>query len=292
MFKRCLICTDFTDGLQKLVYFVSSLAKGGLEEIIFFHAVPLWEEGEVPRIDQDKINEVKKLFSPALQNIPSRVTVKVEVLSGEPLNTIPKIAQENSSDVILVATPLRNVLQDRFFGSTSMGLAKSLDIPLMIFRPQLISVYTEAELDIRCQHLSRSLLIPYFDGETGHYLIEQIKHYASHRPENSLSKCTLLSVVEDISRSKILAEHHFKEAEAKLNEVKTGLEALGLQVKAVVRKGKPLTETLQVAYEEDISAIAIATDGGQGLLEWTMPSFAQEMLHRSWFPLLFFTKKN
>jgi nucleotide-binding universal stress UspA family protein len=292
MFRRCLVCTDFTDGLQKLVYFVSSLAKGGLQEIVFLHSVPIWEKGEVARVDQDKIEAIKESLSPALQNVPSGITVKVEVPSGEPLDTIPQIAAENSIDLTIVATPLRSAWEDRIFGHTSMGLTKLLDGPVMIFRPQLISVYTEEELDLRCQHLTRSLLIPYNDGESAHYLLERIKYYASKRPENSFSKCTLVWVVGDISRSEIVAKHNQQEARAKLNQVKADLERLGLEVKVEIRTGKPLTEILDVAYRDDISAIAVATDQGQGLLEWTVASFAQEVLHRSWFPLLFFTQKD
>jgi nucleotide-binding universal stress UspA family protein len=162
----------------------------------------------------------------------------------------------------------------------------------MIFRPQLISVYTEEELDLRCQHLTRSLLIPYNDSEKAHYLVEQIKYYASRRPENSLAKCVLIWVVEEISRSEELAKYHQQEAHTKLNQVKADLETLGLEVQVEVRKGKALTEILQVAYEYDINAIAIAATQEQGLLEWTVPSFTQEVLYRSWFPLLFFTKKD
>ncbi|NEO51139.1 MAG: universal stress protein, partial [Moorea sp. SIO4A3] len=35
MFQHCLICTDFSDGLYRLVEFVPSLAAGGLKKIIF-----------------------------------------------------------------------------------------------------------------------------------------------------------------------------------------------------------------------------------------------------------------
>jgi nucleotide-binding universal stress UspA family protein len=292
MFQRCLICTDFTDGLQKLIHFVPSLVKGGLKEIIFLHSVPLWEEGEVPRVDQDKIDKVKQKLSPALDNIAPNVKVIVEVPSGEPLETIPKAVKNYNVDFVVIATPLRSAWQDKLFGSTSMGLAKSLKVPLMMFRPQLISVYTEEELALRCEHLTRSLLIPYNGEEQGEYLVERIKHYASTQPENSLKHCVLVSVVEDASRSKILEEHHLKEAQMKLNQIKTDLEKLDLTVETVVKQGNRLNIVLDVAYEYDISAIAVAPDKEHSLLEWTVPSFSQEVLHRCWFPLVFFIRKN
>ena len=36
MFESCLICTEFSDGLERLAQFVPSLAKGGLKKIVFF----------------------------------------------------------------------------------------------------------------------------------------------------------------------------------------------------------------------------------------------------------------
>lgn len=290
MFQRCLICTDFTDGLQKLIYFIPSLTKGGFKEIVFLHSVS-WEEGEISRLNEDKINEVKEKLSPALENIPPNVKVTVEVTTGEPLDNIPKIVQKYSIDVIITATTLRSSFQEKIFGSTTMGLTKSVDVPLMIFRPQLISVYTEEELNLRCQHLTRSILIPCDDREITQYLLAKIKDYAAKQSENSLSKCILVWVIEDTSRSDILQKHHLQEAQTKLNQVKTDLETLGLEVETLVKTGQPLTEILQVAYDYDISAIAVAVDAQQNLLQWTVPNFSKEVLHRSWFPLIFFTKK-
>ena len=63
-------------------------------------------------------------------------------------------------------------------------------------------------------------------------------------------------------------------------------------METVVRQGNRLNVVLDVAYEYDISAIAVAGDKEHSLLEWTVPSFSQEVLHRCWFPLLFFTKKD
>lgn len=291
MFKSCLVCTDFTDGLQKLVYFVNSLVKGGLQEIVFLHSVPLWEEGEVPRIDRDKIEEFENALSPALENVPDGVTVKVEVPSGEPLETITKAVKKYSSNFVILATPLRSSWQDKLFGCTTMGLTKSIDIPLMIFRPQLISVYTEEELASRCRNLSSSFLIPYNDSDAAHYLIDRIKYYIKNKPENVSTSLSLIWVVDEVSRSEILSKHHLEEARVKLNKIKADLEKLGVEVRAKVKTGNPLNEVLDLAFEEDISAIAIAADREEGLLQWTVPSFAQELLHRSWFPLLFFTKK-
>lgn len=292
MFKSCLICTDFSDGLHRLTYVVSDLAQFGLERIIFFHSVPLWEEGEVPRIDEEKIQATKERFQQALKNIPDDIEVKAEVLSGNPLDTIPRVLKSNPVDVILTGTPIKSLLQEKFFGSTSAGLAKLTSQPLNIIRPELISTCTIEELALRCRNLWRYLLIPYNNSETAHYLIQQIKQYAQDRPKNSLTKCMLLSVIDDSSiRRTMPIEQRFQEAQASLESVKAELEALDLEVNVAVKKGNPFQETLTTAVDFDISAIAIATDYRNNLLQWTVRSYANDIMRGSWFPVLLFSPK-
>jgi nucleotide-binding universal stress UspA family protein len=287
MFKSCLICTDFSDGLHRLVNFVPDLAQAGLTKIVFFNSVPLWEEGGIPRIDEEKVQKSQNHLNSATANIPNGVEVKIEVLSGKPLDTIPRVLKNHAVDVILTGTPIRSFLQEKCFGSTSVGLAKLTDKPLTIIRPQLITTYTTEELKLRCQHLWQYLLIPYKEGQSGRYLIEQVKKYA----DSSLKKCMLVSVVEEGGRTSMLTEHRLQEAKEKLASIEAELEALGLEVNTEVRQGNPLHEIIDAALEFDITAIAIATNNRNTLLQWTAPSFANELMRRSWFPVVYFPPK-
>lgn len=291
MFQRCLICTDFSDGLHRLVHFVPNLASSGFKQIVFLHNVSLWQEGSVPRVDEAKVEAAKEHLSAALKNVPEGVEVKIEVPSGRPAETILRAINTYQSEVILVGTPVRSALQERFVGSTSKGLAKQINAPLLILRPQLITTYTREELALRTQHLWRYLLIPYNDSNSARYLIERIKEYAQDRPKNTLEKCMLIWVVEDGARRKVITESRIQEAKEKLEAVKADLEQLDLQVKAEVRQGDRIPEILDAALEHDISAIAIATDYRSNLLEWTVSSCVDEVLQRSWFPVLFFSPK-
>lgn len=291
MFQSCLICTDFTDGLYRFIDCVPNLAQCGLKKIVFFHSVPLWEEGEVPRIDEEKVEQAKQRLEAALVNAPSEVEVQVEVLSGKPLDTIPRVLKKHPVDVIMTGTPIRSLLQEKFLGSTSAGLAKITRQPLNIIRPELITTYTREELSLRCQHLWRYLLIPYNDSKTAHYLIEEVKKYAQDRPENSLKQCMLMSVIDDGGRKSLLVEQRVKDAQSKLESVKAELEAFDIEVNTLVKTGNPLQEITAAALDFDISAIAIATDYRNSILQWTVRSFANDLMRSSWFPVLLFSPK-
>ncbi|MGF1590553.1 MAG: universal stress protein [Pleurocapsa sp.] len=291
MFQSCLICTDFTDGLYRFINCVPNLAQSGLKKIIFFHSVPLWEEGEVPRVDEEKIEQAKQRFQKALDPAPAGVDVQIEVLSGKPLDTIPRVLKKHPVDVIMTGTPIRSLLQEKFFGSTSTGLAKVTSQPLNIIRPELITTYTLEELNLRCRHFWRYLLIPYNNSQTARYLIEEIKKYAQNRPENSLKQCMLISIIDDSGRKSVLAKQRVEEAKASLKSVKEELEALDLEVNTLVKIGDPLQEITAAALDFDISAIAIATDYRNSLLQWTVRSFANDLMRTSWFPVLLFSPK-
>jgi nucleotide-binding universal stress UspA family protein len=287
MFQRCLICTDLTDGLQRLVSDVKSLANSGLTEITFLHTVPLWEEGQVPRINVEEIELAKEKLSSAFAYSDEEVKVNVEVTSGNIIDNILKIIKKYKPDFVITGTPLRSSLQESIFGSTTMDLTKKVQIPVMILRPQLISVYTSEEMKIRCGKLNDYWLVPCYDVDSARYLLGQIKFYATEKPSTVKHKYLFLIVIDNVSRSDFIVENSVKDAQQKSEVVKKELESLGLEVEVIVTTGNPLKETLKAALTHDISAIAIADDQ-DSLLDWTVKSFTQEVLHRSWFPVVFF----
>jgi nucleotide-binding universal stress UspA family protein len=288
MFQRCLICTDFSDGLYRLVEFVPSLAASGINQIIFLYCVPLWEEGEIPRIDEEGIAAARARLQVATENVPEGVEVHIETPSGRPIEQITKAAKHYQADVILTGMPIRSLLQEKLFGSTTAALAKEASTPLLILRPQLLSTYTREELDLRCRHLFRYLLIPYDGSHASKYLVQQVTECASRTSDNALKQCTLMSVVGEGGRKELNKDIQLTEAQAQLEPVKAELEQLGLQVDTEVRAGNPYIEMLDAAMVFDISAIAISSDRLGKLIEWPVRSFAGELMRRSWHPVLFF----
>jgi nucleotide-binding universal stress UspA family protein len=288
MFHSCLICTDFSDALYRLAEFIPSLAAGGIKQFFFLHNVPLWEEGEIPRIDEAAIEKARDRLQERVKTIPDGVEVKIEVPSGRPQETILKAARTNHVDVIILGMPTRSLLQEKLFGSTTASLTKACTIPLLILRPQLISTYTREELELRCQHLSQHLLIPYNGSNASQHLVQKIKQYAQKRPDDSLKECTLIWIVEEGGRREIPKDYQLQEAQETLEPVKAELEHLGLQVNAEVRLGDPHTEIVDAAAEYDISAIAIASEHLGKIFDWPVRSFAGELMRSSWYPILFF----
>lgn len=293
MFQRPLICTDFSDGLHRLVQFVPSLAASGIEQIVFLHTLPLLEERGIPKPDTEKVEAARDRLTSMLP-ASTGIEVKIEIQSGQPLDTILRTAETYHTDVILLGMPSRSLLNEKLFGSTTIGLSQRTTIPLMTLRPQLVATYTSEELDLRCRHLFRHLLLPYNGDSSSQYLIERIKQTLQGKSNQGLEEATLCWVVDDSGRREIPeAQWTFQvnQAQQALGEVKTQLEALGLKVGMEVRRGDPELQILEVAQMSDVSAVAISSSNVGRVWEWSVASCAGELLRRSWHPVIFFPPK-
>jgi nucleotide-binding universal stress UspA family protein len=291
MFQRLLICTDFVDGLQRLVNFVPSLAKSGVRQIVFLHVISLPGDKAVPRADEREVKAARDRLSVAKAQVPEGVEVHVEVQVGQQVERILNTASTYKSDIILLGTQSRSLLTEKLFGSTTIALCNRVKTPIMVFRPQLLSTYTVEELDLRCRHLFRYFLIPHDGSKIADYLFEQIKQRAQNRPPESLKECLLCWVIEEGGRrglSELVHEEEGKRAKTKLEKLTSELTGLGLAADYKILHGDRVPEILMAAQEYDISAITLASDSLGKLVELSVPSFAGDLIRRSWHPVIYF----
>ncbi|MEL6490369.1 MAG: universal stress protein [Cyanobacteria bacterium J06621_3] len=288
MFKRALICTDFSDSLQRLADFVPDLAKGGMTHLVFFHNVPLMTSREIPCVDEEQVAEAKAALSVAESAVPDGTEVHIEVASGRPAENIVRAVQKYQPDIIFSGMPTRSTLNERLFGSTTMELAEKVEVPILILRPQLVSTYRESELSERCQNMFNYLLLPYDDSSSAKKLVGEIKTRIEADPNCALETSLLSWVIDDGGR--VSSSDLVEEAERTLEAVKADLSDLGTEVQTEVRVGNPLEEILKSGEVHDISAIAVCTGKSKGLLKLTVPSFTSAILRASWHPIIHFPR--
>lgn len=288
MFQNLLICTDLHDGLHRLVRFVPSLAASGIRKLVFFHSVRVNDDRGVPKVNQTAIDAARQRLSVAQDNVPDGVEVEVVVESDRIVENILNTIKTHHCDLVLLGTDNKTLLDEKLFGSTTAELVERIKIPILVVRPALMSTYTREELDLRCRHLLRYLLIAYDDSNTAKTLVKQISETARNRPENSLDYCLLAWAIESKSRREIPQSQTLEDAQEKLAAVKQELEQLNLTVATEVRQEERLQAMMTLAMEYDISAIAVNSPSVPRLLEWSRPNFANLLLRRSWHPVLFF----
>lgn len=288
MFQRALICTDFTDGMQRLAQFVPSLATGGFRSLTFFHNVAVDTEREIPRMEPEALAEPKQRILDLLREVPDTIEVSVEVQMGRASDNILKLAKQCEADVIFLGAPTRTMLEEKLFGSTTVQLSEKTQVPLLILRPQLISTYTTEELELRCNHLFRYLLVPYDGSQGGKTIVDHIRQQISNNPASVLERVRLLWVIDDSIRRELQGDHPVQQAQAELEQVQAELADLGLVVSTSVVEGDPMEQIMTAAEMHDIGAIAACSRGLGGFMKWSAPSLTREILRRSWHPVLFF----
>lgn len=288
MFQNLLICTDLHDGLHRLVRFVPSLAASGIRKLVFFHSVRVDDDRGVPKVDKPAMEAARQHLSIAQENVPDGVEVEVVVESDRIVDNILHTIKTHECDLVLLGTDNKTLLNEKLFGSTTAELVERIKIPLLVVRPALMSTYTREELDLRCRHLLRYLLIAYDDSNTAKALVQQVIRVARDRPENSLDSCLLAWAIESKHRREIPQSQTLEDAQQILTTVKEELEQLNLTVATEVREKERLKAMMSLAMEYDISAIAVNSPSVPRLLEWSRPNFANLLLRRSWHPVLFF----
>ncbi len=293
MFKRALICTDFSDSLDRLAKFVPDLVKGGMEHIVFFHSVPLMTSREIPCVDEEKVSKAREMLSVAESSLPAGTTVEIDVVSGRDNDNILRAVKTHQPDIIISGMATRSALNERVFGSTTMEIVDKLNVPMLVLRPQLISTYREAELAQRCQHMFDYLLVPYDGSDSAKKLLGDIKAKIQADPNGALETCLLCWVIEGGGRIPI--GDLVKTAQTELDQAKAELEGFGTEIKTQVitevREGNPLDEILKSGEVHDISAIAICPSKGGGLFKMTVPSFTSALLRASWHPVIHFPRE-
>jgi nucleotide-binding universal stress UspA family protein len=292
MFKHPLICTDLQDGLQRLIQFLPSLLSHGVEQITLLHTIAVSDEGGIARVDEAQMNRVKQQLETARQTVAQPDLIHLMVQSGRAADNILSQVKARNCDVVLLGTASKNILTEKLFGSTTQEIARKIQVPLLVLRPPILQTYTAEELDLRCRHLYRTLLIPYDNSEAAQYLVHFLLQQVQTHPsgERSPQRCILCWVSPSGGTVKQTVAEQTTIAEAALNPVKAKLEAAGIEVTLAIRQGSPIVEILSTAQEHDISGIAIASNSLGKLVEWSVPSLTSELLRRSWYPVLFVPK--
>lgn len=173
-------------------------------------------------------------------------------------------AQAVQTDLILLGTQTRSLLTEKLFGSTLMQVVERSRVPVMSLRPQLINIFTAEELELRCRHLFRSVLIPYNDTAAAKHLIEQIEQLAQNKPKGCLERLHLCWAVEGLRRRDVPEQYQAEAAQQVLATVQAKLTATGLQTGVVeVVQGEPVPEVIQFAQRVDASAIALTASNLQ-----------------------------
>ena len=255
MFEKVLLPTDFSADSQKVLGYVRDIP--GVREVILLHVVDAtrqsvkgWTHG--PAIENAKI--LLEENRQVLEKNGEKADVAIEtivntILQGDiPLTILEKAETENVSLIVMGARG-KNTIQEILLGSVSASVIRHAKTPVLLMRFPPKSGAMHEHL-----HLFSRVLVPLdFSGPSWSALV-----LLKDLPKTG--QVILLNVV-DKGESEEEIQAAVREAQEKLDAIKTDLEAGGIAAETRVHVGYPPDEIHTTAERENASLILMSPQG-------------------------------
>ncbi|MGC8777373.1 MAG: universal stress protein [Candidatus Caldatribacteriaceae bacterium] len=140
--SHILVPTDFSPFSDLAIQKAALLSETFRARVTVLHVLTLSEvnvltsqpgnpwENVVLQIQNDMMEEVRKVVTPSFDL--SRITL--EVVAGEPVEEIARLAEEGKADLIIMGTHGRTGLASVLLGSVTIGVIRKTCIPVMVVK--------------------------------------------------------------------------------------------------------------------------------------------------------------
>jgi nucleotide-binding universal stress UspA family protein len=214
--------------------------------------------------------------------------VENQVVHGNVVRTILRMARKFDSDLIAIASHGRTGLSRVFYDSIAAGVLHQVNRPLLIIRAE-----DDEEQEWKDVNMYKNILIPLDGSKRAERILPHVEQLALHFG----SSVILLRIVELIGKSSrphaTLSGFELENVEQRFDGAKSYLAAIrgefrekGVKAKAVINKGPVVKWICDVASSEDVDLIAMASHGHTGLERVFYGSVAAGVLHQVDRPLL------
>jgi len=266
--RHILVPLDGSDFAEQSLPAARSLAEAYGGRITLASVVPvqrLSEETPIPQWQHEQVERSRAKLAAYLETVAAGLrevglTVDKEVLVGSVAEAINRLVDEKDIDIVVYSTRGRGGIQRWLLGSVATRLIQLLTRPLLIIRPRvgspppimdfkkILVTLDGSEFAERVLPFARAS-IPY-GSEIILLTIPQIPEAHQYG-----------AVVEEIQQ---LREYVEQRSLTYLEDVAESLRESGLETRVVVKGTRPAETIVQVAEEEDVDVIMLATHGRGG----------------------------
>lgn len=295
MFTRVLVPLDGTEVADRIIPYVSSLAKGLDMEVLILSvsdpdAIVLHsddEEARLRNVSQILDNAETELKSHQVRAISdleeAGVSARGVIAHGKPAEEILTVSESEKCDLIAMSTQGRNVVGRGVLGSVTDKVVHSSNLPVLTILPDVSRQATDIE----------EVIVP-LDGSE---LAEGVLPYV----ESLALKCGMRVVLTrayqvgvtfmgDMPDAYIglegVEEDMRAEAARYLDQVAERLKAKGVEVASATLNGHPAQVLGEFSEERKNNMIAMCTHGRSGFSRWVLGSIAESTVRVSGDPVL------
>ena len=277
MFEKILVPTDFSKHAGRLVECVGEIP--GVKEVVLLNVISrspiarVWDPVSELKEAEERLTAVKTAIAAPEINVKVRA---VSVIGGEVAGAISKVAEEEKVSLIAMGARGRSRIQSALLGSVSRNVLRFGNTHLLVMRYRILE---GGEMQMHCSHLFSRILFPTDFSEPAEAALSFFKSLPG------IGELVLLNVVSTGETDEEI-NANVASAMKKMDDAATELMQSGIAVKSKVVVGHPVEEIRSVAEEEDVSVIAMSSQGAVAIKKGRIGSTAYDVANSATRPVL------
>jgi nucleotide-binding universal stress UspA family protein len=277
MFEKVLVPMDFSKDAKRLVECIGDIP--GIKEVLLLNVVgrdPLarvWDPvAEVKEAEKRLMEEKSVIKDPGLS-----VRVKaVSVLEGEVASAIQKVAEEEKVSLVAMGARGKSRIRSFLLGSISRNVLRFGDTHLLIMRYKAVK---GGGMEKFCERIFAKVLFPTDFSQPAEAALSFLKGMSG------IGELILLNAVSKGETDEEI-NANVADATAKINEITKDLERSGMKVTSKVVVGHPVDVIHSEAEKEDVSLIAMSSQGAVAIRRGRIGSTAYDVANMARRPVL------
>jgi nucleotide-binding universal stress UspA family protein len=277
MFEKVLVPTDFSSHAKKVVECIGQIP--GIKQVVLLSVISrsvitrVWDPvAELKEVEARLMEEKKLIDAPGVE-----VKVRaVSVLEGEIANAVQRVAEEENVSLVAMGARGKSRIQSILLGSVSRNALRFGDTHLLIMRYKVLD---SGEMEMYCDRIFSKVLFPTDFSQPAEVALSFLKNV------QGISELVLLNVVSTGETDEEIEENQAA-ANKKIEEITRDLEKSGIKVTPKVLVGHPVETIRTVAEEENVSLIAMSSQGAIAIKKGRIGSTAYDVANSVDKPVL------
>lgn len=277
MFEKVLVPTDFSKHAKKVIECVGEIP--GIKQVVLLSVISrsaitrVWDPvAELKEVEARLMEEKKLIAAPGIE-----VKVRaVSVLEGEIGNAVQRVAEEERASLVAMGARGKSRIQSVLLGSVSRHALRFGDTHLLIMRYKILD---SGEMEKHCARVFSKVLFPTDFSQPAEVALSFLKSI------QGIGELVLLNVVSDGETDEEI-EANVATATKKTEEIAGELNKGGMKVTPKVVIGHPVEMIRTVADEEDVSLIAMSSQGAVAIKKGRIGSTAYDVANSADKPVL------
>ena len=277
MFEKVLIPTDFSKHAEKVIECVGGIP--GAKEVLILNVVVrpaitrFWDPVAEVKAAEERLTEVKSAVKVPGVNVKVKA---VTVLEGDVASAVQRVAEDEKVTLVAMGARGKSLIRSVLLGSASRNVLRYGNTHLLIMRYRDLE---GADLRENCKEIFAKVLFPTDFSQPAEAALSFLKGLPG------MGELLLLNVVSKGETDEEI-EANIAKAKQKINEISSELSKEGMNVKSQVAVGNPVEVIRYEAEMQDVSLIAMSSQGAVAIKKGRIGSTAYDVANSASRPVL------